>query len=288
MATKNTSPRDRGTWRPSVIFGIIGSLVLIIASLVFMLWAPKDASFAEFSSQVLAEVGLTLVAVALLGVLWNLLGGEPTVNALQSLVAALDERVKGLLTRVGLLRDSQDTGVLRLWGTSNATDLKWLERLRASQERVDLMGMFLHHWAREYAFETEALDLVRRGVKIRVLMMDQENPNLGAFLNERGVSGVDKASVEGEFQTSVRAFSKTAESCVSLQTDTGGSFAFRQAGLGTIPCYVFRTDDEMVVIPYLYSVGAAQSPTMLIRGHKSALFSTYEREFDCLWNLNEP
>jgi hypothetical protein len=89
---------------------------------------------------------------------------------------------------------------------------------------------------------------------------------------------------------SIREFERIQESLDALKGSeriTGG-FAFRTVRSGSIIYNVLRVDDEMRVIPYLYSTLTKESPMLVLRGRDTPIFRTYEKAFDRLWLYNPP
>jgi hypothetical protein len=190
-----------------------------------------------------------------------------------------------------LVNDSYQTGVVRVLGDSDAASRELTprrERFRSAQERVDLMGLSLYGWSKDSALDDWILALVRNGVSIRILVMDPENPHFEAHLNKR-LPSVSDASIRGEM-VSIREFERIQESVVDVKgsENIAGDFAFRTVRTGSIIYNMLRVDDEMRVIPYLYSTLTKESPMLVIRGRDRPVFRTYEKEFDRLWAYNAP
>jgi hypothetical protein len=126
------------------------------------------------------------------------LGGEPVEKAVGELGVTLD----GLRTAVLLLQDSKVTGLKRIFAVSGELESHawWMKRLRKTQKKIDLLGYSLHVWTKGEHFEDLMVARVRAGVDVRVLIMDDTNPNLNAFINEEQIKGISRNSVVEEIK----------------------------------------------------------------------------------------
>lgn len=231
-----------------------------------------------FWSDVASDAAIVLLTVALVTLLWDVLGGDP-----------ISKSVVELRSSVFLLLDSKETGIERVNPVSSERHYGdtnwWTTRLRGARGNVDLMGYTLRVWTRGTDFREELLGLVRHGVHVRLLIMDEENSNLRGLVNE---SQVPAYSVEATL-VDIRGMSELFSSIVDElgAQDVPGSLVFRKCADGMITAQICRIDDKMTVIPYQFSVATSQSPIFEIRGSESRLFKSYQREFDMLWDLNE-
>lgn len=267
--------------RPQLIFLIIGFLLLVVAFLITTdQEQPKAIQFLGSASQDLAFIILTIVVVDFL---WTILGGEPINQVLEKLTDTLRE----MRSSVKLLEESKSTGLEQVYAVSGAigSHSYWMNRLSSAKEKIDLMGYSLHVWTRGENFENVVVRLAHSGVKIRVLIMDENNENLEALINSRQISSVSIAAAREEVRVARKVFDDISHSLEATQSHA--NFEFRTLKNGMIVCQLCRTDSELTMVQYLYSVVASRSPLMLIRGRDTQLFDVYSKEFDHLWEIAE-
>jgi len=266
----------RGEWQRFVLFLVLGLVLLVLAY-----YATPDDKIKEFRSNALASAAFVLLAVTLLNFVYWLAGGEP--------IAAQLERLAGdLVSSFDVLKDTQQTGLQRILGTSRDFERKgdsWMGKLMSAKQNVDLMGYSLLVWSTGRDFHSEVLALLKRGVNIRVLVMDPSNPHFAALANYHQIPSIkDIESVKGEVIRAIAVFDAIA--AAAPKGPGMGTFELRKIRTGLVVCQVCRIDDWLAAIPYLYSVVASESPLLQIRGAGAELFRWYTREFDSLWSLN--
>ncbi len=190
-----------------------------------------------------------------------------------------------------LLADSRTTGVIRLLAISGDFGVHgdWMRRLESAENQVDLMGYTLYVWTKGEKFEEEFFNLVQRGVKFRILIMDEKNPFFESFINVYQILGISTPYVRAELQQVQKVFADIGKTIQNMKDpNSSGSFEVRTVQKGLIVCQITRTDAEMVVVNYLYSEVGSRSPLMLIQGEESKMFQAYQKEFNRLWELNAP
>jgi hypothetical protein len=258
------------TLKASIAFLIIGGLLLLVA------WLSKSTSGSEFGSNAASDAAFICIAVALLNLIWWIVGGEP-------IEATLTE----LRRSVRLLEDSKATGVERIIPVSGefGSHGEWMERLRAANDQIDLMGYTLHVWTRGQNFAGEVVTRIKKGAKVRILIMDPESSHLESLMNTQQIKAISVDAVRAELKTVLNVFQEIK---ALLPEDKTAQLEVRTVSKGMIVCQICRTDDEMTVVSYLYSVVASHSPLTSIRGEKSRLFQLYQNEFEQLWMLNPP
>lgn len=256
----------------SGIFLIIGALLLALAYFL-------QANF--FLSSAFFNAAFVMLTVVILNILWALLGGEPVTNAIEQLTGSLQQSFK-------IIRESNAIGVIGLSVSGQFSRNEWAERLRKSQQQVDLMGYTLLTWISTTNFEDEVLKLVQKGVKIRVLILDEINPHFDSFINSHLV-GTSLERTRSELKDAREAFETIKQKVQLLNTaNSSGDFELRTAKEGLITCNICRTDANMIVVSYMYWQKAVTSPLLLILQSQEEpnLFQAYQEEFDRLWELN--
>ncbi len=250
---------------------LLGILILIIS---FFL-KEKTMSFESFIFQALFNIAFVLITIALVNVIWGLLGGEP-----------LEKMLDGLRSSIKLLGDSTESGITRfLYANDRYTSKDWHEILCRSKYKIDLLGYTLNTWSRIEGFEEELINRVKAGVKIRVLFMDEKNPFLNANINYEQIKSLSVPIVENEIYSSTDFFSDIMKRSVG-EKGVKGSFEMRKVKKGLIMSQICIFDDTSIITPYLHSVTTPHSPLIIIKGQESRVFKKYQKEFDSFWELN--
>jgi hypothetical protein len=293
-------PMKQDSIRPTVLFLILGLLVLFIA----YHFLPVDKR-PEFLSAALLNAAFVIIAVAMLNFIWWLAGGEPISTTLNSFVQSIGQSSKlleasqitqettlrELRQSTRLLEDSRQTGIQQILAVSRDFEYKggnWMKQLTNAQMEVDLMGFALLVWTKGHNFKSEILNLIRKGVNIRILIMDPQNDYFHSFVNKYQIASLkNDAAVIEEVRAAQYVFEEIAEE-VREGEKPRGKFEFRMVRKGLIVCQICRTDDVLIAVPYLFSVVASESPLIVVQGDKSGLYQVYQKEFVQLWNLNSP
>lgn len=265
------------SWKALVVFFIVGGLLLLVALLL-----SDPSKRREFWITVLQNVALIALTVVLVEVLWSLIGKEPVRTAVGDLQVTLTE----LRQSVQLLDDSHHSGLRRIYATSGAagSNEDWMNRLRDSSKAIDLMGYTLHVWTKGSHFEETLADLASSGVRIRILIMDEDNPHLEAFVNHWQIPGLTMESVTAELKAARGAFKTIAERVNSVKPP--GALEFRVVKQGLISTQIVRTDSRITAVQYLFHAVASRSPLIDVFGENSSLFQCYSEEFNSMWKLS--
>jgi hypothetical protein len=150
---------------------------------------------------------------------------------------------------------------------------KWMDMLRQTTGKFDLLGISLGRWTKlvgiKELFSRKALE----GCKIRILLMDQDNPSLNAMLNQKDHKGSVERTKEAigeatEFFNSINLNQQLIEvryiqSACPHQT-------------------ILINDDRTIVIPYLYSNATFLSP-LFDFPRSNEMYDLFMSEFESLW-----
>lgn len=267
-------------FNPQIIFLIIGLLLLGISYLLATNNNPTESI--KFWASVFQNFSFIILTIVIINFLWQLLGGEPIEKTLNSLKETLGD----MRTAVMLLQDSKTTGLHRAFSISGAygSHEVWMKRLHDSKEQIDLMGYTLFVWTKGENFEEVIKTKVISGLHIRIVIMDDENPSLGAFVNEEQIHSLSMNNQKEENRLSKKVFTSIATS-LRGRNNVLGSFQFRTLKKGIITTQLCRTDSRITSIQYLYTVIASRSPLFEVLGNDTTLFKLYISEFDKIWEL---
>lgn len=221
-------------------------------------------------NQILVNIALIFFTIVALNYVWNLLGGEPQ-----------EKLINKLNSSVCLLANSKDSGLVDFATISGgyAKHSEWMQKLSSAKREIDLMGYSLHSWTYGEDFSDQILNLAKKGVKIRVMIMDENNPDFQAFINP----SISSHSVEG-IKAEIAQFQKVFEQVSSQLNENKPMFVKVMRGL--IASQFCRFDSEICITPYLYSVNTSESPLFVINGETTKLYTRYTKEFNSLWSGN--
>jgi hypothetical protein len=258
-------------FHPFPVFSAVG-LLLVAVSWLLYLGFTNTASTVELLADTVFAAGFAVLTVVILQMLWRAFGGDP-----------IQRSVDRLAESASLLEDSQDTGVRRIFATSASygSEAEWLQFLcRAKRNgQVDLMGYTLASWLTG-RFEECVLELLDRGVAVRILLMGPKNELFGRRGNSRIVHQ-SQSDLSVDCDRTVRV----VRELMKQAGDKARLIEARTVLTGSIKCSLTRVDGQLLMVPYLFSAPASSAP--LIRVDKDdggdGLFSTYKREFDALW-----
>ncbi len=154
---------------------------------------------------------------------------------------------------------------------------RWLDLLRNAKETFDLSGVSLRWWLKINAFRPTMLEKARQGCKIRLLIMDAENPALGQYVNNS--VGQRHHQLPNDIGGALAFFEELAEECPNIE--------FRQIRTGCLHQQQSRNDHMMLSALVLYGDGTSRSPLLESRA-ASPMYRAMLAEFEALWNANAP
>lgn len=276
------------------IFFLLGLLTLIIA------YFTQQSGF---WGNIAFNIGVVIIAVAILNFLWSLLGGDPLANSVERLDGFVQLSFPKVVDKMHqsfqnvddklyqsfqIVQDCHSAGLAEISSNGQQKHIKWMERVKKAEGHINLMGYTLYEWVNMPKFLEEIPKLVQRNVKIQVLVMDQTNSHFESFINaDIGGYSIDHSREELKIvQQRFDAVKNEIQS--SNHANTSGSFELRTVKKGLITCSICRTDSQMAVGTYLYWQHVTNSPLMLLEQNsdEANLFQVYQDEFDKLWNLN--
>jgi len=155
---------------------------------------------------------------------------------------------------------------------------RWLELVKQTEHEFAIAGINLHDWRKTMSFVETVERKLQDGCRVRVLLIDRENPALPGLINDLAPS----SSME-----EVSAGLSSSESFFRKLADSHENFEMRTIRTGCPHFNLTITDQVAVAIQYLYAARTALSPTLVCPAD-SPLYATFQREFDSLWNANDP
>jgi hypothetical protein len=155
---------------------------------------------------------------------------------------------------------------------------KWMSLLRNTSDRFDAMGISLAAWRQGENLTSVLLDKTRAGCKIRLAMMDPENPCLAGLINEH--------IGEEQLPRTVREISDMRGFLFGL-SEAESKLQVRMIRNGCPHMQLTLNDHTAVSIPYLFSAKTSASP-LFSCSKPSPLYQSLSAEFEMLWNANAP
>jgi hypothetical protein len=272
---RNVSALERAT---IAIFILMGIVLLAVAY-----WAYAQGSesprLSGFWSQVLMNGGFVFLTVGALDLMWRFVGGNPAELTLSEVTTAL-------ASASTLAGDSARTGLARIFATGSGykRDDEWMTFLNSAQEEVTLLSYTGHSWTGGKDFVNVVVALVNRGVKVRMVFMDETNPSIsGLFIGNHG-RPENSELVKSHIGVSTAILTQVES---SISPAKKGYFQWRKVKESNIVTHVSRVDDTVVVVPYLMSRSRNSCPVLEIQGEDKPLFVVYQQEFERLWELGK-
>lgn len=259
---------------PYIILGIIGVLIIAIAFLLKSKNIETNNFSYEISYEILLNIGFIILAIVIVNFLWSLLGGDPMTDMIHKSVDSLNlasDGLKGGLNRAFL--SSSD------FSKTN----EWIDMLENAKEKVDMMGYSLYTLTRSNKFNKTLENLANKGVKIRILIMDQDNPYFDAGLNYDCIGSLTADIMKNEVVTC----SECVEQVIAnLSNKNKNNLSFVKIKKGITECQIIRIDNHLYATPYLYSKNTSDSPLFIYKEQKDGYYYKYLEEFEVLWKIN--
>jgi len=256
---------------PHIIVFIIAILILVVSYFI----RPSEISTQSFFYDTILNCGYIIITIVIVNGLWFILGGDPVENSIQDLTDSAH-----------LLSDGVSTGMQRHF-LSNANFLQsyiWSELLQGAKKHVDMMGYSLHAWTKNREIKRILVELAKRDVQIRIMVMDAKNPYFNAGLNF-GLNSFTEQYMIDEVNFCSEFFSGI---CVELSDDKQKNVQMVKIVNGFVESQIIRIDNMMYITPYLYSLNTDDSPLFVLKsGDRKDAFAKYNMEFNMLWDMNK-
>ena len=256
---------------PYIILSIIAFLILLISYFI----RPAEIGYQTFFYDAALNCGYIIITIVIVNGLWFLLGGDPIENSIQDLTDSSK-----------LVSDGVSTGIQRYF-LSNVMFSKvynWSELLSGAKKNVDMMGYSLHAWTKSTEVKKIIIELAKKDVQIRIMVMDASNVFFDAGLNY-GLNSftkqymIDEVNFCSEFYYGI---------CNELSDEKKRNIKMVKISNGFTESQIIRIDNSMYVTPYLYSLNTDDSPLFVLKnGIEMDAFSKYNSEFNMLWDMNQ-
>ena len=152
--------------------------VAIAMILVLSAYIIKKLLSADFTSEILLQIGLVIGTIVLVDWLWGLVGGEP-------LAAQIDE----LKSLYELQRDADRTGLAGIYLRGNELNVSyWEKQILECKSNIDMVAETAFEISEQVRLMNAIVDRIKHGVKVRILInspsslltwfVDYEDPDL--------------------------------------------------------------------------------------------------------------
>ncbi len=153
-----------------------------------------------------------------------------------------------------------------------------IRTLQGGKSSMSLCGISLLSWHLLPDFREAVAEIVGRGCRLRILIMDGDNEALGHMLNDDLVDHLGKVREE---------LARSWEMWQGLAQGHGNHIAVRRVRRGIVYHQLIMSESQMLYTPYRLSVTSNESTTIQTDS-RSPLYASLRREFDFLWRRNEP
>jgi hypothetical protein len=160
---------------------------------------------------------------------------------------------------------------------SYGTHVDWGNILSEAEEKFEIMGISLMAWRRVKDLSDRLLAKSEKGCKIKILLMDKENPSLSKMINTN-IEEMDFNEVCSGIDNSFNWYTNIANKSDYIEV--------RQIREG-IPFHTQYLNDKFgIYIPYFYSETTGYTP-LWRADHNTHMYNLLTKEFEQLWNNNK-
>ena len=252
-------------------FLVLGVAVFLLSCLLPPPW-----------SEVLLEFAVTFGAVGLLQLLWDFLGGDP-----------LELQIKNVQQSITVLSDLVDgnIGIERIWPDRRSWQLdsrdgveEWEMRI-CQANYVDVMSRTLwQSWMRPERFRRKLFNHIAGGALVRILIYDPDAEIVKLTARDERDPGMGQ-----EMQQEIRSsLLRLAQHWGELDGSAKNNLQIRLTTEYLHLAQIVRADNLMLVGIYLSGKTGTPSPTLQLRGPKSAYFDKYVEQFEIMWKRGKP
>ena len=179
---------------------------------------------------------------------------------------------------------SEEDEDIRFFGTVHdfGTDPDWQKIVNDAEELLYLMGTALDGWRSTYTegenFGEILLKKAKEGCKIKIMIMDPENPYLNQIHNIKLIN-IYTEEVQATIKRNIKFYSD--------YVDQSENFEFRLIRNGRLTQNQAINDKYGIYIPHFYSIKDNQWPIWKLKQGTSQ-YDNLLKEFYGLWNINAP
>jgi hypothetical protein len=149
--------------------------------------------------------------------------------------------------------------------------------LSDAREFYEVCGIALQSWLRNLEYREVMRAKAAAGLNVKILVMHEQNPALGDFINETDRKVGRELLIE------------KIEHTYQFFVDLAGRYPnvnVRKIRKGCPHQKIIRTDTRVVVIPFFYSRTNQDCP-LLDGTPASPIYTAMRQEFESLWRFND-
>jgi hypothetical protein len=154
-------------------------------------------------------------------------------------------------------------------------DDEWLDLLRQTQARLDLMGISLAAWRRNPGFRKIAKQKADAGCRLRFLLIDKDNEGLHAYTSH----SAKLAALVDDISRSTDYYRSLAEECPNVEV---------RHLYHNIPHFSLACSDQCAMVIMYLSAHRWNKGPLWRSDTGTGLYKIVSNEFDQLWDLSEP
>jgi len=236
-----------------VALGVIGVLLAILVR-----------ARSEVISDLLLNIGATLVATSLLAYLYQRLGTK-----------SLNEQFREIQQSLEIVKNSLELGIVKIW--KDRRDIRnsiWNEFTEDARHEVWLHGVAEYGFACDEAFHQVVADGTARGCTYKILLLDPDSPFAGYW---------DDKDKTGVVPSKIRAAIQRYQQMIQHNRGKPGNIELRVYDEAPSVSIV-RADEEMLLTLYLPFASGDHVLTLQIRNTPGGLFMRYLNHFSRIWH----
>ena len=152
---------------------------------------------------------------------------------------------------------------------------RWYEVVGEAKENFSAAGISMSRWTKR-RFLSLLVKKAEEGCKVRIMVMDPENPSFPPMINQDGGPATAE-HIRSSIAETERIFEETCRQHANV--------LFKQIKHCSLHQQIVLSDTHAVVRPYLYYRSTSEVPVLRV-AKPSHLFDVFNGEFDALWHRN--
>lgn len=262
-----------------LVFGLMGAVLVAISS------AMTNKVFAD----TLLMLAVTIWGVALVQVLWDFVGGDPTTTRLTEIRRAMEDNRQSLTKSVSLLGDLIDgnIGIERIWATRRAWQsdpqlgiAAWHDIVCSGSCTRIVSNTLWANWMNNPQFRERFFRSIELGKRAHIVVYDPASDilrNRAADEGERHVKGALQMQVE--IASTLRILSDVL---TQWDNQTRERLQVRLTDVFPHPFQMVWVDAQMLIAVYLSGRSGGSAPTFQLTD-PSVYFETFAGQFELIW-----
>lgn len=246
-----------------ILLGIVSLLIAFIA---------KSQKF-DLTGDIAKDLGIIFISIALINWLWKIAGGNP-----------LSDQISTLKTLNAIYQDAQNSGITNIYvKASEIESYTWMKLINSSKKQIDLASHTLYQISDQLDILEALKERLVNGVKIRILINSPENPALKALALSIDEDLKNIEIMRHQMRYSWNKFDTLKK---TLDKSFQDNITIVRLNEGILHAAFRRFDDQIFIVPYLYSKATPETPVYVIKDESKPLFKAYLAEFEELFEYN--